>query len=344
MKISELTVTMERMIKAKLVPLVTSSPGLGKSAVIHQLAKKFNLKVIDLRLASSDPTDLSGLPHFYKDAAGNNKAEYATFDTFPLATDPLPKDANGNQMDGWLLFLDEFTSAPKSVQATAYKLVLDRMVGQNHLHPNVAIVAAGNKATDNAIVVKLSTALQSRVAHLQLDMSKEEWITWAIANGIDSRIIGFIEFAPGNLHNFDPDHTDNTFACPRTWEMASRYVKGYQVTIDDIDALEGIVGKGAGTEFITFCDIYQSLPAIKDIIADPKGAHLPSEKSQRYALATYVADHMDKANAAPLVDYLKRLDVDFRVVAIRMANVRTPGINTVPAVNAMIRELVNYMK
>lgn len=344
MKVSDLRTAVTRLIQANIVPFVQASPGVGKSAVINQIAAEYNLKVIDLRLASSDPTDLSGLPHFFTDVNGRNKAEYATFDTFPLEGDPLPKDANGKPMAGWLLFLDEFSSAPKSVQAPAYKLVLDRMVGQNKLHEKVAIVAAGNKSTDNAIVIKLSTALQSRVAHLFLDVDKKEWIDWAIKNGIDSRIIGLVEFKPSNLHNFDPNHTDNTFACPRTLEMLSRVVKGQQVTVDDYDLIEGVIGKGAATEFITFCDIYQSLPPISDIIKDPAKCALPSEKSQRYALATYVADNMDKNNATPLVEYLMRLDVDFRVVAVRMANARVPGINMVPAVNTMIRDLVNYLK
>lgn len=344
MKISELSIAVERFIRAGVVPFIQASPGVGKSSIIHQVAEKFNLKLIDLRLASSDPTDLSGLPHFYTDAAGHNKAEYATFDTFPLEGDPLPKDANGVEMNGWLLFLDEFSSAPKSVQAPAYKLVLDKMVGQRKLHPKVAMVAAGNKSTDNAIVIKLSTALQSRVGHLFLDVDKKEWIDWAIANGIDSRIIGLIEFRPGLLHNFDPDHTDNTFSCPRTLEMLSKLVKGTKVTVDDIELIEGVVGKGASTEFVSFCDIYQNLPAIADIIRDPKGTAVPGEDSLRYALATYLADHMDKTNAGPLVEYLSRIPVDFRVVAIRMANARVPGINTHPDVNKMIRDLVNYMK
>lgn len=344
MKVSDLRFAVTRLIQANIVPFVQASPGVGKSAVINQIAAEYNLKVIDLRLASSDPTDLSGLPHFFKDANGRNKAQYATFDTFPLEGDPLPKDANGKDMAGWLLFLDEFSSAPKSVQAPAYKLVLDRMVGQNKLHDKVAIVAAGNKSTDNAIVIKLSTALQSRVAHLFLDVDKKEWVDWAIKNDIDSRIIGLVEFAPGNLHNFDPNHTDNTFSCPRTLEMLSRVVKGKQVTVDDYDLIEGVIGKGAATEFITFCDIYQNLPPIADIIKDPAKCPLPAEKSQRYALATYVADNMDKNNAGALVDYLMRMDVDFRVVAIRMANTRIPGINMVPAVNTMLRDLVNYMK
>jgi len=41
-----------------LVPNLLGSPGCGKSALIHQIAEEFNLKVIDLRLSQCDPTDL----------------------------------------------------------------------------------------------------------------------------------------------------------------------------------------------------------------------------------------------------------------------------------------------
>ena len=52
----------------------------------------------------------TGLPHFTKDG----KAEFMPFNIFPLENTPLPKDK-----DGWLLFLDEFNSATKMVQAAA---------------------------------------------------------------------------------------------------------------------------------------------------------------------------------------------------------------------------------
>lgn len=47
------------VFKARLVPMVTSSPGLGKSSIAKQIAEKQNLFVIDLRLAQCDPTDLN---------------------------------------------------------------------------------------------------------------------------------------------------------------------------------------------------------------------------------------------------------------------------------------------
>ncbi|MFR7882339.1 MAG: hypothetical protein ACLU5J_13335 [Christensenellales bacterium] len=90
-----------------------------KSSVDKQIAKEYNLKLIDLRL-SCDPTDLTGLPHFE-----GRKATFSPFDIFPTEYAPIPENK-----EGWLLFLDEFNSANKAVQAASYKLILDRMVGK----------------------------------------------------------------------------------------------------------------------------------------------------------------------------------------------------------------------
>ena len=46
-------------LKANLVTYLAGSPGVGKSAVARQLAKKFNLKLIDIRLSQEDPTVLN---------------------------------------------------------------------------------------------------------------------------------------------------------------------------------------------------------------------------------------------------------------------------------------------
>lgn len=85
-------------LEAGLVPFVAGSPGTGKSAIVHQLSKAGNLKLIDHRLSTSDPTDLSGLPHFV-----NGEAHFAPFaGLFPIeGISVIPEG-----YDGWLLFLN----------------------------------------------------------------------------------------------------------------------------------------------------------------------------------------------------------------------------------------------
>jgi len=46
-------------LKAKLVTMLTSSPGVGKSSIVYAIAKKFKLFVIDIRLSQCDIVDLN---------------------------------------------------------------------------------------------------------------------------------------------------------------------------------------------------------------------------------------------------------------------------------------------
>src|SRR6185437_5875943 len=158
------------------------------------VAREYGLQLIDHRLSTSAPEDLSCLPRFREDGI----ATFAPFDTFPTDDMPIPE---GKQ--GWLLFLDEFNSASKMVQAAAYKLVLDRMVGQRKLHPNVVIVAAGNLSTDRAIVNPISTAMQSLLIHLTMELDFNEFIEdVALPQQWDGRIIAYLNYKKSALHDF----------------------------------------------------------------------------------------------------------------------------------------------
>lgn len=307
-KISQASTMLASYIRAKLVPMLVGSPGCGKSQIIYKIAEDYNLKVIDLRLSQCDPTDLAGFPTIQ-----GNRADYVPMQHFPIEGDRLPEGYSG-----WLLFLDEATSAPPAIQAAAYKLILDRMVGSHHLHKKVAIVCAGNLETDNAIVQPMSTALQSRLVHLELVVDAQEWTNWAAENGIDHRISDYIKFKPGQLFTFSPDHTDKTYACPRTWEFANRVL---QVTEDGdaqrLPMLAGTLSEGVAREFITYMKIYNDLPKLEQIVASPASVAVPSEPSILFALTGSLAHNATQDNFSQLMKFIQRLPVEFQVVTMR---------------------------
>ena len=341
---------MIRCLFAGLTPIVTSSPGIGKSDIVHSICSEFRLKEIDLRVPQCDVTDFNGLP--FRNAQG--KAEFLPFDIFPLEGEELPPmlDKDGNQVivngepqfyDGWLIFLDELTSAPKHLQAPAYKLILDRMIGTHKLHPRVVIAAAGNLATDKAIVHEMSTALQSRMIHFELKLDHKEWANWAVQNGIDSRILSFLYFKPELLHRFNPDHDENTFACPRTWWFASKLIKGQDVDMQDLSLVAGAVSPGVAHEFISFVKVFDELPKIADIIANPDTITVPHEPSIKFALSTVLADKMDEKNAEALCKFITRLPVECRVLAMRMLRARDHHMMRNPHVQKVFQPLLARM-
>lgn len=318
-------------IKANIVPMVHGSPGIGKSQIVAQIAKEYGLKLIDLRLSQCDPTDLAGFPQI--DVA-RQKAGYLPMDTFPLEGEEPPAGYNG-----WLLFFDEANSAPKAVQAAAYKVILDRMIGQRSLHKNCALVAAGNLETDGAIVEEMSTALQSRLAHIELTVDSDSWVEWAQNNDVHHMITSFIQFKPGQLYTFKPDHTDKTYACPRTWEFANRVMK---VTEDGspnrLPMLAGTLSEGVAREFLTFVKIFADLPKMAAIVAAPETIKVPNEPSILYALTGSLAHNATTDNFGSLMKFISRLPVEFQVVTMRETIRRNKTMMSHAAVQKWVTE------
>lgn len=326
-KVSQAVVMITKFIQAKLVPMLVGSPGCGKSQINHQIAETYNLKVIDLRLSQCDPTDLSGFPSIQ-----GNKAGYVPMNTFPIEGDPIPKGYSG-----WMLFLDEMNAASPAVQAAAYKLILDRMVGIHHLHKNVAIVCAGNLDTDNAIVQPMSTALQSRLVHLELVVDLTEFQNWAASNGISYLITSYLNFKPGNLYTFSPDHTDNTYACPRTWEFANRVLSVADINSPEmLPMLAGTLSEGVAREFLGFTKIHSQLPTIAQITSNPMGIKVPDEPSILWALGGSISHHANMTIFGDLMKFIERMPIEFQVVCLRETVRRNKTIGAHPAMQSWI--------
>lgn len=333
-----------RCITSGLVPYVRSSPGMGKSSIIRAIAKEFNLFVIDVRLSQCTPEDLQGLPRFRDilDEAGNyvrTIAEFVPFNMFPIESTPIPAG-----YDGWVILLDELSSAGKAIQAAAYKLILDRMVGNDKLHPRVVMVCAGNLDTDRAVTQPMSTAMQSRLITLLMKLDTDEFLKdVAYPNDWDHRITAYLNYLPGRLHDFRADHNEHTFCSPRTWEFMNKLVKGRALEDDDGPLFAGTITSGVATDFIQFTKVYDRLPQIKDILNDPNGIVLPPDNQARWAAASYVAQHAAPDNLEKINSYLERFSSEFRIMFYRMIMVQKPDLRAEPAFRKALVELSRYL-
>lgn len=323
MTLNQVAELLPKLLKNNIVPYLKGSPAIGKSAAIHAIAKKYDLKVIDIRLAQCDPTDLAGFPVFNHQT---ERASYYPLSTFPTEDTPIPQGYNG-----WLIFLDEFSSASVAVQSAAYKLVLDRMVGQHHLHPKAFLVAAGNREDDNAIVVPMSTALVSRFAIFDVNLSTDEWLEWASQANVDSRITSFLHFRPSNLYTFKPETAEKPYGSPRTWEMVNRVInKEANIPDEYLNIFQALLGEGVGTEFDQFLKLQQEIPTMQEIISNPTGLPVSDKLGTCWAIMGMIIEHINTANFKPVSKYLDRFPAELRVVAMKEIQNRHPALKAVP--------------
>jgi MoxR-like ATPase len=237
--------------------MMWGAPGIGKSSIVNQVAKKHKMEVIDLRLSQLAPTDIRGLPF-----VENGVARFA-----PPSF--LPQSGSG------ILFLDEINLAAPAIQNVAMQLVLDRRVGDYVVPDSWFIVSAGNRVEDRAAVNQMPAPLTNRFNHMTVEVDLVSWKSYAITNGIREEIISFMNFKPNLLHNFSKNAI--AWPSPRTWEMASELL--------DIGlGVEAAVGEGAASEFNSFKRLYSRLPDVDKILQGDKSVKAPKEPSLLYAI------------------------------------------------------------
>jgi hypothetical protein len=310
--------------------MLESSPGVGKSAIVKELAADMNYYLLDLRMSTMVPEDLNGLPSF-KEINGVQRACYSPMDFWPLASDPLPEGK-----DGVVIFLDEFNTAPPTMIAAAYRILLDHEVGGHALHPKAVVVLAGNLLTDNALATHMGTAASSRMSRIRVKPSHQEVIEYASRNGWDSRVLAYLNFAPGKLHAFNPEGDQDSFPCPRTWEATSDLCKQWPkgpVQRAKRPLLSGTVGVGTSHEFVNFTKVWRELPDIHSIIRDPESYQWPADPGVRHATAGLVAENLKADNAEALMKYILRMGPDFQVIVLRQAIARDMQLLRSPAIS-----------
>lgn len=324
---SQVAMCLQELINANLPAMMWGSPGLGKSDIVRQLAEKTGRQLIDLRLLLLDPTDLKGIPYYNPTT---NSMEWAAPGELPPIVDeeslaleeqtlaqlkevdmstlsPSEAIAQRNRVESQqkrvdrtrnalkfqtaILFLDELVSAPPSVQAAAYQLVLDRKIGQYKLPEGVRIIAAGNKATDKGVVFPMPTPLANRFIHLSVEPSLDDWVNWAVANNVHPDVIGFLSVHKNKLFTMDTSSRspEKAFATPRSWKFVSDFLWRDMDEKTCRILLEGAVGAGPAIEFVTHQRFAADLPKPEDVLTGKVKTLKTKETSAIYSLVVNMA-------------------------------------------------------
>jgi hypothetical protein len=245
--------------------LLWGAPGEGKSSFVESL-RRDDFPVVTLIASIHDPTDFSGLPVHL-----NGQVRFAP----PEWTFAFDETGQG------ILFLDELTTAPPSVQAALLRVILERKVGFRPLPKGVRVVAAANPPDQVVGGWELSPPLRNRFVHIRWELSGEIYQK-ALREGFGQpslpaidpdahaeaekfwrRMVEVFLRHHSHLAKTSPSDEEYAFASPRTWDFAIALMascdllgkapkpgqKGSEVFLN---LVEGCVDKGAAVAFAHF--------------------------------------------------------------------------------------------
>ncbi|MEO0086853.1 MAG: AAA family ATPase [candidate division WOR-3 bacterium] len=220
--------------------MILGKPGIGKTSIVREIGKEFRMEVLTFLLSLRDPSDLFGskIPEKIGD-------DWVTKLSVPqvISEATLAYKRTGNPV---IILFDEFNHATPMVLKGLFQLLLERRMESFTLPPSL-IILCGNRDYENLgwSMEEFPMAFWDRVLKLEMVFSLDEWIDWALRNGMDERIIGFVKWKPEIIFM----ETDGFVITPRTLERASNLLK---VVREDIWILRTVLGDAGFSAFQTW--------------------------------------------------------------------------------------------
>jgi len=274
--------------------ILWGEPGIGKTAFIRSLWRALypGNPCITLIPALHDPADINGYPF----------AEAGTMKMLPAEWAMTLRDHPGPS----LLFLDELSRAPYSVQGACLRLIAERTAGATYMGDDVRVVSAANPAASVSGALDLSADMSNRFLHIPWPVDHKAWIDGMLLGWPDptperlpgdwvrqqplatSLVAGFISTRPAMLQNEPAEDAARSKPWPsqRTWDYGTRLLAACMAikasTDVELALLSGTVGVGPASEFANWRRELD-LPDPEKLLAKPSEFKVPQRGDQQYA-------------------------------------------------------------
>lgn len=278
MNFDDTLLTCSLILESRTVPLIIGDTGIGKTALLQQLAKDLSAHLITIDANLLKEGEIGGLPTL-KDYPvvinGEKTSKKTTVYALHYKLLEIEKVLTKDPQKQIILFIDELNRCEHVVQQELMNLILNREINGYEIPDNVLVAAAMNPSNkyDNYSqsyyqVVDMDPAQEDRFVWIEMEANPECWLKWGTIKGkpIDGALVcnihpdvqEFIANFPEFLHTLDSQ--ESITASPRSWQRVSDayyvYLQAKPKYSTNIfyNVIKGNVGMTAAQEFLNFLD------------------------------------------------------------------------------------------
>lgn len=266
----QLLIALPLVLRAGNVPNIVGDAGIGKTALVKEVAAKQGARLFTTVVSLSEKGDLAiPVPPLTNDSFVDTK-NYGRLANVQFGYSEtliqIIRQAEAHPQQPIIWFLDEFNRGTPAVQSELMNLVLQRQINALRLPDQVEMVIAENPDssmqgfTDRDYDVAISdAAIKDRTVRLVMRASTDEWLDWAEHRQptINSLVVRYLRHHPDRLAMVSGENGDLQ-PTPRAWERVSTNLDQLEklptASQREIatDLFSGDLGVEVGTSFAEF--------------------------------------------------------------------------------------------
>ena len=259
------------VLRAGNVPNIVGDAGIGKSALVEDVARQMGAQLYTTVVSLSEKGDLAiPVPPLTSDSFVETKdygrlanVQYGYAETL-IRIIQFAEEHPGQPI---IWFLDEFNRGSQAVQSELMNLVLQRRINSLRLPAQVKMIIAENPDStmagfnDREYDVAIGdAAINDRTVRLVMATSTTEWLEWARHRqpAINSLVIKYLDSHPDRLMMVANSPESDLEPTPRAWERVSTNLNELQKlpreTQEQLagDLFSGDLGATVGESFAQF--------------------------------------------------------------------------------------------
>ena len=256
----------------QIVPCLVGPTGIGKTAIVNQVAKDLGAELVYFNMAQQNQGDNAlPVPHIN---AGQTLVQYALHHKFQEILDNPNKD--------FIVMCDELARAQIPVISEWMTVLNERQIQGRKFSNNVRFIAAMNPSSTmkgyedtDYIATEMDPAHLTRFHFIYMQADRIDWLNWAKENNIHEYVIRFLEDAKNVAYFYGQSVDDVRVRTPKGWEQLSDMLKDMDAqglfdnpSDDDRAFIAGVIsdqiGYDAGPLFATMIwDAIETIPLSK---------------------------------------------------------------------------------
>lgn len=207
--------------------LLMGPPGIGKTAIMEQVAKELGINLVSYTITHHTRQSAIGLPFISQkeyDGREYSVTEYTMSEIIASVYEQIEKSG----IHEGILFLDEINCVSETLAPTMLQFLQYKKFGNHKVPDGFAIVTAGNPPEYNKSVRDFDIVTLDRVKRIFIEEDYNAWREYAYKADIHGSIMSYLEIKKKNFYNIVSDVEGKRFVTARGWEDLSQVMKVYE--------------------------------------------------------------------------------------------------------------------
>lgn len=295
--------------------MLRGEPGIGKSWMLEEIANSLGYGYAYIDVPNLDLGDIAMpvIDHETKTTRYYPNARFGLHTGKPM-----------------VIMLDEFSKGAEPVKHMLHPMLekANPRLGDLSISKENIVFLTGNLATDGVGDSMKAHTLNRIVPITVQKPDAEQWLTWAIPNGVEPEVCAWVNQFPHvlasytdpaqseNPYIFNPKRAQTAFVSPRSLVTASNIVRSRHQNDTDsvIAALIGSIGESGARDMQAYLEFSDQLPTWEQTITHPTTTKIPTDPGACAIVVFGAISRVEKDTITPFMQYMERMSAEWQAV------------------------------